>query len=375
MKRLSSLPNVPRVASAQGSQAGFSLIELMVALVVTMIITGAMYGLLAGGQNAFRREPELTDRQQAIRLAMARIQADVQIAGQRFPLYTQAFTNNLNGVGTNASSGPMTGPNGATDVLEIIGSTGECPQVPVAKVIGSNISGAWEFPSCYQEKSPMMLVYPSGASFAWGHNDTSAGVAGSFNIPGGQQSNFPPSGVKNKNDLTCPVPFPLQSVPPNTKTNQCPVGEEDPTYISQAVVIRYLIAPDVDGIPGLWRSTLGGFSDSGSAVVTDPALDPGDAGWRLVARGVEDLQVEYNYPACAATDDWCPTPGQMVYDDPTTIVREVRVTLGARTVQTNIAGVTTSATSTAMRGQLVSVISPRAILHNLSLITGAPEWY
>ena len=48
-------------------QAGFSLIELMVAMVVTLIVTGAIYGLLAGGQSAFRREPQLADRQQNTR--------------------------------------------------------------------------------------------------------------------------------------------------------------------------------------------------------------------------------------------------------------------------------------------------------------------
>jgi prepilin-type N-terminal cleavage/methylation domain-containing protein len=352
-------------------QAGFSLIELMVALVVTMIITGAMYGLLTGGQNAFRREPELTDRQQAIRLGMARIQADVGIAGNRFPLYTQTFANNLDGFGTGAGGRPMTGPNGPTDVLQIVGSPPECPVIPVDNntTVGVKVGGAMPLPDCFAEKSPMVLTYPSGgASFGWAHEETGGD---GINFPPGQAGNFPDAGIQAQKDIDCPVPFTI-------KSSTCPPGvpnPEEPSFIAQAVVIRYLIAPDADGIPGLWRSELGGFSDSGSTVFDDPAAAPADAGWRLVARGVEDLQVEYNYPACAAVDDWCGTPGAMVFGDPTTVVREVRVTLGARTVQRNLAGATTSATGSAMRGQLVSVIAPRAILHNLSLITGAPEWY
>ena len=48
-------------------QRGFSLIELTVAMTVTLIITGAMFQLLTAGKSAFRREPELSDRQQNIR--------------------------------------------------------------------------------------------------------------------------------------------------------------------------------------------------------------------------------------------------------------------------------------------------------------------
>ena len=48
-------------------QRGFSLVELMVAMTVTLIVSGAIYGLLTSGSSAFRREPEVADRQQNIR--------------------------------------------------------------------------------------------------------------------------------------------------------------------------------------------------------------------------------------------------------------------------------------------------------------------
>ena len=67
------------------AQAGFSLVELLVAMTVTLIITGAVFGLLSGGQNAFRREPERTDRQQNIRMAMDLIMRDIATAGAAMP--------------------------------------------------------------------------------------------------------------------------------------------------------------------------------------------------------------------------------------------------------------------------------------------------
>src|SRR5207245_4605165 len=66
-----------RAVDPQATERGFSLLELLVAMVVTLIVTGAIYGLLASGQTAFRREPLLTERQQNIRAAMEMMQADV----------------------------------------------------------------------------------------------------------------------------------------------------------------------------------------------------------------------------------------------------------------------------------------------------------
>ena len=71
---------------------GFSLVELMVAMTVTLIVSGAIYGLLTSGSNAFRREPEIADRQQNIRAAMDLIARDVFSAGAALPTFAQVFT-------------------------------------------------------------------------------------------------------------------------------------------------------------------------------------------------------------------------------------------------------------------------------------------
>ena len=56
-------------ASTRSSQSGFSLVELLVAMLVTLVVSGAVFALMTAGQGAFRREPELTERQQNIRVA------------------------------------------------------------------------------------------------------------------------------------------------------------------------------------------------------------------------------------------------------------------------------------------------------------------
>src|SRR5512139_3594729 len=73
-------------------ERGFSLVELMMAMTITLIVSAAIYGLLTSGSNAFRREPEVADRQQNIRVAMDLIARDVFNAGAALPTFSQVFT-------------------------------------------------------------------------------------------------------------------------------------------------------------------------------------------------------------------------------------------------------------------------------------------
>lgn len=350
--------------TSRNAEAGFTLIELLVAMTVTLIITGAMYGLLAGGQNAFRREPELTDRQQAIRMGMDRIQRDVLIAGQKLGAFHQSFENGLNGAGNQpigGGAGPLTGPNGPTDILQLTGNTGECPDVWADdKNIGANVEPLQDTPSCFPENGPVAMAYANGVGKpVWVHGGQSGTT---INFPPGQNGKFGFTTIRTANDVDCPINRQLG------KGEKCPATVENPRRVIQVSVVRYLIAPDpVDGVPSLWRSDFGGFSDSTSQHYDDPLVAPPDARWRLIARGVEDLQVQYrngNTPINA----WLDEPGIVDINgtDYSTIVREVRVTLGARTVQTNLAGARTSAQGgDAIRGQLVATVTPRAAMFYL----------
>src|SRR3989304_3058224 len=79
------------------TEKGFSLVELMVAMTVTLIISGAVFQLMSAGQTAFRREPELADRQQNIRMGMNVLGMDVYRVGYGVPHVAQALTANPGG--------------------------------------------------------------------------------------------------------------------------------------------------------------------------------------------------------------------------------------------------------------------------------------
>ena len=117
--------------STPGEQ-GFSLIELLIAMVVTIIVGGAVLSLLVEGNRSFRIQPDMTERQQNIRAAMDMIMQDIANAGGGLPLSAQVFKPGLHGATTtiNAPSG------GHPDELEIMtNDLGLDPVPPVASQV------------------------------------------------------------------------------------------------------------------------------------------------------------------------------------------------------------------------------------------------
>jgi hypothetical protein len=146
-----------------------------------------------------------------------------------------------------------------------------------------------------------------------------------------------------------------------------------PTWLTAVQVIRYRIAtdpndPDAPNDPNfrhLWRSTTGGRTAADNNFGDDVA-GIGNGTWQLVARGINDLQVQYldgdGFAAGAPTD------GPQVIataNDWNRIVRQVTVTLSSRVASRMIAGFSGSDLSDASQirlGQLTSQFSPRAAL-------------
>jgi prepilin-type N-terminal cleavage/methylation domain-containing protein len=328
------------------SSRGFSLVELLVALTVTLIVSGAVYGLLAGGSTAFRREPALTDRQQNIRVAMDLISRDVLRAGFGLPQFAQAFTDSLNGLG------PL-GPGGdTTDELEIFAAS-DCPPLDVCEIsaqgTGSSLTTRQKASGCYKFPSIVIIADRHKWGVYWA-DDPGAGASGA--CPGG-------SGPTNGHFRLPHGQAPLVNPPGG-------LGGWVPQWLMGGQAIRYRISLDAQGVPSLERSAFGGQVDSS-----------GNSTWEVVARGIEDLQVQYmktgasgptwlDVPGLIACTN-CTTPGPADY---ATLVRRVRIRLSARALEPNLQGQTTSAVGPAVRGQLVTEVAPRAAATTLGMASG-----
>jgi prepilin-type N-terminal cleavage/methylation domain-containing protein len=334
------------------SQAGFSLIELMVAMVATMVIAGAVFKLMTAGNSAFRREPELSDRQQNIRLAMDIIARDIYKAGSGFPQFAQAFTDGLDAVGD-------MGPGGdSTDELELFRAS-ECDSKSVCDSDGSNITTKQTFSSC--EKFPGLVIVgcetdcgndknknpilPPQSGLYWAHD------------PGNMASGSCTSGATRNGHTNFPHGKSKFSNPPGG----IPF---DPEWLMTGFAVRYRVNKDAEGTPNLERSMSGGEDEGG----------PSASAWQVIARGVEELQVEYligtgwqDEPGTITCGTSCNPPDQAALDS---LVQRVRVRLSARASAPLLQGQTTSAVGDAVRGELVTEIAPRAAATTLGAWRG-----
>jgi type II secretory pathway pseudopilin PulG len=66
-------------------ERGFSLIEVMIALLITMIVMASVMLLLQKGQKSFRREPEVSDMNANARSGLERVSRDLTVAGYNTP--------------------------------------------------------------------------------------------------------------------------------------------------------------------------------------------------------------------------------------------------------------------------------------------------
>ena len=341
----------PSVRCRPVGEGGFSLAELLIAITITLTISGAIYGLLAQGQNAFRREPEISDRQQQIRIAMDLIQRDIVTAGMSMPDFVQAFTPGLD------AEGPPNAQGVATDFLELVGYDGACMPLPVCNPSGNPPIVTMLPTTCHR------LPCPTGGCPLVAVRPGLAGDASSIRIATGLGGAGGCVGGVGVESITLGAPIMTIPEPHNVP------GDDD---IKPIQIVRYEIAVDANGIPSLWRSARGGLND---APVYVPAPGAG-SDWQLVATGIEDLQVDYRtgqglpgLTVWQTGDDLLPIPaGNYSF-----LVREVRVLLTARTTgQANLQGESYSVAGVrAIRGSLTSVTAPRAALFALSTLPAA----
>ena len=69
------------VASDRRSERGFTAVEMLIATAIMMAVTGAVFGLMNPAHGFFAAQPEVSDMQQRVRVAVESIQRDLMMAG------------------------------------------------------------------------------------------------------------------------------------------------------------------------------------------------------------------------------------------------------------------------------------------------------
>jgi prepilin-type N-terminal cleavage/methylation domain-containing protein len=363
-----------------GPQSGFSLIELMVALTVTLVVSGAIYGLLSGGQSAFRREPELTDRQQNARVALNLIMRDIANAGSGMPKFIQTFSQNLNNCTSSTTCPVDTGritrpdvPAEVPDELEMLTNSGSKENEPACHTAGNGnstqVTTVRKTGTNVSDNQIVLLFTTTGQWTIRNVVSTSTNSSSAGNCDGGNQAHTNLNFNSGNNDTTG-LNRPSGVCEPNGFGTIVDNGACEVEQVSFATLVRYRIRLDASGVPVLQRWS----SDDSSLIAA------GVQNYQTIARGIEDLQVQYTQAATQAgvsSTAWQDGAPAVANNNYNTLINQVRVTIIARAEGRKLQGEKTSASGrTNVRGTLTSVGTPRATLVNLNSAPAAQrQWF
>ena len=137
---------------ARRAEAGFTLVEAVVALAITLVVTAGFLALFRHGGGALRLEPELAAMRQDARGALDRIARDLVRAGSGLPPEVPVFSD----LGPAGDGGA--GPDGL-DFLAAPSRLAEAVFEPVVEFDGSRITLAVPSTGLDARAQPLVTVY------------------------------------------------------------------------------------------------------------------------------------------------------------------------------------------------------------------------
>lgn len=316
------------------AERGFTLIEVLISIAITLIVMGAVFGLLTRGQRSFRREPEIADLQQSARTALDMVTKDILQAGAGLPPEFPAFSR-INGAG-NANP---------TDVLEIIGA------FPTSS---NNVYLEPEEIERIDSVDPNSVIMRANTTnldvgdLVVLYNDVSN------NDPNGRLPHWAMARVTNVvEDATNPtlnatVTLDYAALPaaysnhlagggnPPDATDFAPSPPLIIPKITRVSVVRYFTQPDTSGVSGIPPQVL-----MRERKFQNPAIPPEAVGY------LEDFQIGYIIGVTAPVEQ--DDPPDPVVDMPATaltaenMLSSVRITVTARSVSENLEGASSGA--------------------------------
>ncbi len=319
---------------------GFSLIEVMVSMFITMIVMSSVFALLTKGQRSFDREPEIAELQQSARAGLDSISRQLANAGFRTPPTVAIMA---------ADGGGMT-----PDEITIVYGD---PLFPTVSSL-----------SCAEQNGPCNTI--SSSSVLWMDHD-------SFDPPQNDPTAPFADGMAliviesddcNGDGAVGVVPFELtkdpemvggklkfQHNPGQSGDLNLPAGFNDQIIADCAVVGMFNVVqfrinplPPADN-PALERRNLGAGED-----------------WIPLAANIEDFQVQYGIGDAGG---WVASPPLADPTDPDTWIGRVSLSLRARSESTGLQGGTTafaaSPEDTFIRQTYTTTMTLRNVVSNI----------
>ncbi len=334
---------------------GFTLVEVLISMTITLIVMSAVFALLSRGQATFQREPEIADMQQTARSVLDMVSRDALQAGAGLPVEFPSFTT--------TAIDPTVGDGGADpDVIEIVGGLGGS--------VEQNANAEDADPTSFSGDltSSTFLTAGERTGLEVGdlvvlYSDNNMGLNGYWIMSYVQDVQLvagPPQSMQISLAPTAPAPTDGSDVPVayQSRTGTLPIPFS-PVLVTPVTVVRYFTQPDA------------------TMTTTGP---PVNALMRQVNFGVanpvaylEDFQVVYLVGGTTAADELDdpldPQPDPAIVTQAADVINGVSVTVTARSLSENLQGATEGAApgdGNFIRKSFSSNVNPRNILSGLA---------
>ncbi|HEX9725184.1 MAG TPA: prepilin-type N-terminal cleavage/methylation domain-containing protein [Vicinamibacteria bacterium] len=299
---------------ATGAQKGFSLVEMMVAMLITMIVMASVFTLLQKGQTSFQREPEVAEMNQNARYGLDLIVRDLTDAGlgENLPVLFAVV--------------PVDGGGDTPDEVVIMYTDTDFPTVLPGAPYGplSNAATA--------KTDPTTLEPPidDPADYTSSYSDGDVLMAIEY-----------PGDCNGDGELAV-VPFELTQDPGCSGGPSCPTmtlnhnSGNDEANFNRPQGFDNQVTGDcaIFGVFSMIQYRINPLPPAESPALERRDLREGPT-WYPVAANIENLQVQF---AIGDSDVFEDSPGMPDPNDPATWITQVRVTLSGRSATADLQG-------------------------------------
>jgi len=257
-QRMAHMPDLSR-------EQGFTLVEILVGMMVSVVVIGAAFTTMTMTQKSLRANEQTVGTQQNVRVAMEMLSRDMKVAGFGSPATAIGNCSQAIVPSDQNPAGVDSGP----DSVQLL--------VPVARLSGAN---RWTLRAATSAGGTNQILLQTSGGGAVADMVASGLVTGSYVSIGGAATVQVSAYDAGSNSLNVSIPPPLW------------FQIEDPVYLLQCIRYRIVQAPDpgnicLGGAPCLTRGVAG--------VTAGPNAEA------PIAEGVEDLQLAYACDGCVAT--------------------------------------------------------------------------
>jgi hypothetical protein len=295
--------------------SGFTLVEVMIALLLTLTVMASVFGLLHRGSESFRREPEISDLNQNTRYGVDTMSRDLIMAGYKTPAHSAVLWHN----------GGLIDPDEVTVIYAD-------PDVPTSEPLKCSAQGGGPCNTINQSSTlnidPDTLdphqTHPENAYqegwilFAIETDDCNGdGEIGMYPFELSQPPSMTSAGGAPTLKLNHNPGHQISGINMPGGFN----GEVHPdcAIIGKFKVIQYRVSP---------------LPPSPNPTLERRDLSNGEP-WIPVARNIENLQLQY---ALGSSTNFVDTPAVPNLYDPSTWITQVRLSLVGRSDSTNLQG-------------------------------------